>query len=197
MIAAPLPLILASTSRYRVALLSRLGLPSTAVAPAYEEEHDLPMPPSDLVAYLARRKAESLQSHNPRAVIIGSDQAVAFAGDLLGKPGTPAAAEAQLARLAGHTHELLTGLCVLAPDGRIWERVETVRLTMRPLSAAQIARYVAADQPVDCAGSYKIEQLGIALFSAVDGRDPTAIEGLPLMALVGILAAIGLDPLTP
>lgn len=189
------PIVMASTSVYRSRLLQRLGLPFTAVAPAYEEEHDLDLPVEDLVTVLARRKAESLREYYPEAILIGSDQAAEIDGRPLGKPGTAERAQAQLTALAGRTHRLWTALCVLAPDGRQFTAVDEQRLTMRPLTAAMIENYITADQPLDCAGAYKIEGLGIALFEAVRGEDPSAIEGLPLMRLAGILAELGWDPL--
>lgn len=189
------PLILASTSVYRARLLARLGLPFTAVAPDYVEEHDLDLPVADLVGLLARRKAESLRARYPEAILIGSDQAAEIDGRLLGKPGTAARAVAQLAELAGRTHRLWTALCVLAPDGLALTAVDEHRLTMRALAPAMIKNYVAIDQPLDCAGAYKIEGLGVALFSAVQGEDPSAIEGLPLMRLTAFLAQLGRDPL--
>jgi septum formation protein len=188
-------LILASTSRYRRALLDRLRLPYAAVPPPFEEDNDLPLAPADLVRHLSRGKAASVRTSHPEAVIIGSDQVLAIDGGILGKPGTVAAAEAQLARMSGRSLDLLTGLCVLAGDGTAHEHVETVRLHVRSLSAAQIRHYVATDQPLDCAGAFKIESLGVALFEKVATNDPTAIEGLPLMALTRILTRLGWDPL--
>lgn len=189
------PIVMASTSVYRSRLLHRLCLPFTAVAPAYEEEHDLDLPVEELVMVLARRKAESLREHYPEAILIGSDQAAEIDGRPLGKPGTAERAQAQLAALAGRTHRLWTALYVLAPDGRQFTAVDEQRLTMRPLTATMIENYIAVDQPLDCAGAYKIEGLGIALFETVRGEDPSAIEGLPLMRLAGILAELGWDPL--
>jgi septum formation protein len=188
-------LILASTSRYRAALLDRLGLPYKAVAPAYEEENDLPLAPPDLVRHLAKQKAASVRPDYPNAVIIGSDQVLAIDGGILGKPGTAAAAAAQLARMSGRQLDLVTGLCVLDDDGGMHGHVETVRLHLRELTPAMIRHYVRRDAPLDCAGSFKIEALGITLFDQVITTDPTAIEGLPLIALTRLLAGLGLDPL--
>jgi septum formation protein len=190
-------LVLASTSKYRQALMNRLSRPYTAVPPAYEEEHDLPLAPAALVAYLSRRKAESLQPTHGEAIIIGSDQALAIDGGILGKPGTAEAAEAQLSRMSGRRLELLTGLCVVGLDGELYEYLETVYLQVRPLTPAMIRHYVQQDQPLDCAGAFKIESLGVALFDRVETTDPTAIEGLPLMALTRILSSLGCDPLVP
>lgn len=188
-------LILASTSRYRRALLERLRLPFTAVAPPFEEDNTLPVAPAELVRRLSWGKAASVRAAHPESVIIGSDQVLAIDGDILGKPSSVSAAEAQLGRMAGRTLELLTGLCVLAADGTPHEHVATVTLHVRPLRPDQIRRYVAIDDPVDCAGAFKIESLGTALFEHVVTTDPTAIEGLPLIALTRILADLGWDPL--
>jgi len=185
-------LVLASTSRYRRELLARLGLPFRAIAPACDEEAlKVPgMAPPALAAMLALAKAESLRDAEPGAVIIGSDQIAALGDVALGKPGTAARAEEQLAMLAGRTHALVTAVAVVHPGG-VLEHVDVTRLTMRPLSAEQIARYVAADAPLDCAGSYKLEARGIALFSRIESDDHAAITGLPLIALVTMLSSLG------
>ena len=189
-------LVLASTSRYRRDLLARLGHPFEAVAPTCDEDavkaegHSADV----LVRRLARLKAESVRARYPDPLIIGSDQVAEVDGRILGKPGTPAAAEAQLRRLRGREHRLLTALCVLdARTGRLAEALDIHTLRLRPLSDAQIARYVAAESPLDCAGSYKIEGLGIALFESIQGTDHTAIIGLPLTLLVSLLAPFGLE----
>lgn len=191
-----LDLLLASTSRYRRQLLERLGVPFRVLAPDCDEEA-LKRPdlaPQALAEELALAKAASLGAANPRATIIGSDQVAAVAdGDgwlILGKPGSPERAIDQLARLAGRTHLLITAVAVLH-RGRIERHTDVTRLTMRALARDQLARYVAADQPLDCAGAYKLEARGVALFSRIDSADHSAITGLPLMALTGILAGLG------
>lgn len=194
------PLILASTSRYRRELLTRLGLAFEAVAPPYDEEAGkLTHAHLDVEALsleLARGKARSVVAVHPDAIVIASDQIAVIDGQRLDKPGTRERACAQLAQIAGRTHRLVTSLVVI--DGRTGEEhthVDAHELTMRALSAAQVEDYVARDQPLDCAGSYRIESLGVALFERVRGDDGTAIVGLPLMALVRILAALQRDPL--
>ena len=185
-------LVLASTSRYRRELMARLGLPFRAVAPACDEEA-LKVPglaPAALATMLARAKAESLRAAEPGAVIIGSDQIAALGDVVLGKPGTAERAAAQLAMLAGRTHVLVTAVAV-AHAGGVVEHVDVTRLTMRPLSPEQIARYVAADMPTDCAGAYKLEARGIALFSRIESEDHSAVTGLPLIALCTMLASLG------
>lgn len=188
----PLPLLLASTSPYRKNLLGRLRLPFQAVAPGVDEERlrDPTAAPAVVAATLARAKAEAVAGSHPGTVVIGSDQVLAFAGEVLGKPGTPARAIAQLQRLQGHRHELITAVAIVHPGG-IVEFADTTRLSMRPLGVAEIERYVAADQPLDCAGAYKIEALGISLFAAIDGEDQTAIVGLPLLRLCTELRRLG------
>ncbi|APR75260.1 Septum formation protein Maf [Minicystis rosea] len=185
-------LVLASTSRYRRELLARLGLPFRAVPPACDEE-SLKVPglaPIALATMLARAKAESLRAAEPGAVIIGSDQIAALGDVVLGKPGTVDRAEAQLAMLAGQTHVLVTAVAVAHPGGLL-EHVDVTRLTMRALPPDRIARYVAADMPTDCAGSYKLEARGITLFSRIESEDHSAITGLPLIALCTMLASLG------
>jgi septum formation protein len=186
-------LILASTSRYRKALLERLGLPFSALAPACDEEalKDPRWSPQETAERLALAKARSLADHHPGAVVIGSDQVCALGNDILHKPGTPDNAVRHLQRLSGQTHDLITALAVIAPDGSVRTHTDITRLTMRPLTAEALQRYVAADQPLDCAGAYKLELRGITLFSTIVSADQTAIVGLPLMALTGILTDLG------
>jgi 7-methyl-GTP pyrophosphatase len=190
--AAP-ALILASTSRYRGELLARLGVPFVAAAPDCDEDayKSRGSSPQELAELLALKKAESLRAAHPDAAILGGDQVAAIDDVILSKPGTEAAACAQLALLAGRTHTLITAIALIA-GARILCHTDVTRLTMRPLSAEQIARYVAADRPLDCAGSYKLERLGIALFSRIESADHTAIIGLPLLALTAMLGEIGI-----
>lgn len=185
-------LVLASTSRYRRELLARLGLPFRAVAPLCDEEAlKVPgTPPEAMARLLARAKAESLRAAELGAVIVGSDQICAAGDVILSKPRTAEKAEAQLALLAGREHVLVTAVAVAHPTGVI-DLLDVTRLTMRPLTRDQIARYVAADAPLDCAGSYKLEARGIALFSRIDSEDHSAITGMPLIALTTALASLG------
>ncbi len=185
-------LVLASTSPYRRALLERLGLPFAAIAPACDEEA-LKRPdltPRGLAEFLALAKADSLAASHPRAAIIGGDQVATIDGRILGKPGSAAKAVEQLALLAGRTHELITAI-VVRHQGRTHAHTDVTRLMMRPLDRAQIERYVAADRPLDCAGSYKLECRGVALFERIESDDHSAIVGLPLIALTRILAGLG------
>jgi MAF protein len=191
-VVAPPRLVLASTSPYRRALLDRLGVRYVAAAPPYEERPDLALDPIALVERHAAGKAESLVRSYPFALIIGSDQGLVSDGALLGKPGTEEAARAQLRRLSGRRHQLVTALTVLdAVTGRLTGCTEVHDLTFRALSDAQITAYVQRDQPLDCTGSFKIESLGIALFRHIEGCDPSAIIGLPMIKLVTLLEAAG------
>jgi septum formation protein len=186
-------LVLASTSRYRAELLARLRVPFVAAAPDCDEDayKAAGLAPQALAETLALLKAESLREAHPDAAILGGDQVASIDDAILSKPGSEAAARAQLALLAGRTHTLITAVALLW-RGRILRHTDVTRLTMRPLTAEQIARYVAADQPLDCGGSYRLESLGVALFSRIESEDHTAIVGLPLLALTAMLGEIGI-----
>ncbi|WP_044238723.1 Maf family protein [Chondromyces apiculatus] len=192
---APPPLVLASTSPYRRMLLDRLGVPFTAAAPDCDEDayKASATSPRGLAETLALAKAESLRATHPDALILGGDQVATLDDDILGKPGTRDAAIAQLERLAGRTHLLITAVALLHHHGRLVQHTDVARLTLRPLTRAQIERYVDADTPLDCAGSYKLEARGIALFASIDTADTTAITGLPLLWLTGALAGLGFE----
>jgi septum formation protein len=193
-------LVLASTSRYRKALLDRLGLPFETMAPEVDET---PLPgesPEALVSRLSRAKARAVAARLENALVIGSDQLAAVDGEVLGKPGTEENARAQLARLSGKEVTFLTGLCLArtasgnTSPGEDFQLVETP-VRFRQLSQAQIADYVAREQPLDCAGAFKSEGLGIALFERIGGEDPNALIGLPLIALCSMLERAGLPVL--
>ena len=186
-------LVLASTSKYRRELLDRLGVPYTAVAPSCDEEalKDPALVPTALASHLAREKARSVAPAWPDAYILGSDQLVELEGQVLGKPGDAEQAVQQLLRLSGRAHRLITAYALVCPDGSVIEHIDTHELHMRALTPAELSRYVSADQPIDCAGSYMIEARGIALFEGIVGEDFTAIMGLPLIALTSTLRARG------
>ena len=195
----PAPLVLASTSRWRLAQLARLGLKFACVKPAYAEEPVAGLDPRALVAHHARAKAMAVATL-PRwtgAFVLGGDQGVVLDGpgtetELLGKPGTEDAAVVQLLRLAGRSHVLVTSIALVGPGAApVWEHTDVTSLTMRPLTAAEARAYVQRDLPLDCAGSYRIEAAGPWLFDAIAGEDPTAIEGLPLLAVCRLLRAAG------
>jgi 7-methyl-GTP pyrophosphatase len=185
-------LVLASTSPYRRELLARLGVAFRCLAPQVDEvaiKQD-GLDPQELAGQLALAKATSLCDIVPHAMVIGCDQLVEFEGQIFGKPGSVANAEEQLAAMAGKSHHLVTALAV-RHAGRTYKHTDVTTLHMRPLTRVEIARYVAADQPLDCAGSYKLEARGIALFERIESRDHTAITGLPLIALTTILRGLG------
>ncbi len=149
--------------------------------------------PIALAARLAAAKAQVAAREVPDAFIIGSDQVIAVDGQVLSKPGTPERACAQLAMLSGRIHELITAVHVVAPTGEQACDVMIHEMAMRTLSAGEIERYVAADEPLDCAGSYKIEARGIALFRSLRGDDYTSIIGLPLTLVRRLLDDLGFD----
>ena len=185
-------LVLASTSPYRRELLGRLGVPFRWRAPLVDEEalkrDDLG--PRALAERLALAKATSLCAEEPRATLIGGDQLVSCAGRILGKPGSVEHAVEQLLTLSGRAHELITAL-VVWHQGRTLVHTDVTTLWLRPLGREEIGRYVVADRPLDCAGSYKLEARGITLFERIDSHDHSAISGVPLIALTSILRELG------
>ena len=181
-------LVLASTSKYRLELLQRLGVPFSVASPDVDEA---PLPgeaPEAMAARLARAKAESVASRYPDALIIGSDQ-VAFLGALiLGKPLSHDNAVGQLRAMRGNEVSYLTALCLLSSEtGHAQERVVPYRVKFRMFDDRQIECYLRREQPYHCAGSAKAEGLGIALIEWMRGDDPSALIGLPLAALVDML----------
>lgn len=190
------PLVLASTSPYRRDLLARLRLPFVCDAPQVDESRHPGESPADLVLRLARAKARAVAGRHPEALIVGSDQVACLAGEILGKPLDHAAAVDQLTRASGQRVAFHTGLCVLhVPTGREEALVEPFQVHFRPLTPACIDGYLARERPYDCAGSFKSEGLGIALFERLEGDDPTALIGLPLIRLVTLLDTWGVSPL--
>ncbi|MFT7721749.1 MAG: Maf family nucleotide pyrophosphatase [Roseateles sp.] len=188
------PLILASTSRYRQELLGRLRLPFEAVAPEVDEARLPGEAPAALAERLALAKARAVAARHAGAVVIGSDQVADLDGEAIGKPGHHEAAAAQLRRMSGRVVVFQTAVAVVAPGLAAIERAE-VRVRFRDLSAAAIDAYLRADQPYDCAGSAKVESLGVALLEAVESDDPTALVGLPLIRTCALLRRAGLEPL--
>jgi septum formation protein len=187
-------LVLASTSPYRRALLERLGIPFRCVTPRFDEStiETAGAEPRELAELLARGKAEIVVEEEPTATVIGADQLVSLDGRILGKPGSLASAAEQLRDMAGRWHELVTALVVALGTERI-AHTNVTRLRMRALTAAEIERYLLRDRPLDCAGSYKLEQGGIGLFEQIESADQSAITGLPLIALTSILRDLGYD----
>ena len=184
-------LILASTSAYRRALLERLGLPFDTARPDVDETPQPDEPPAALAVRLARAKAEAVAAGAGDAWTIGSDQVAELDGRPLGKPGTAENAVAQLRAMSGREVRFHTALCLAGPDGRRFEHLDLTVVRFRTLGEDEIARYVERERPLDCAGSFKCEGLGIALFEAIDNRDPTALVGLPLIATARLLREAG------
>ncbi|MGF6418612.1 septum formation protein [Stenotrophomonas sp. AN71] len=183
-------LVLASTSRYRRELLQRLALPFDCARPDVDETALNGEAPLALAIRLAAAKAADVAARHPGAWVIGSDQVADLNGQPLGKPGTVDAACAQLAAMAGQTVRFHTAISLMR-DGESLAAVDLTEVRFRTLGQQEIARYVTAEQPLDCAGSFKCEGLGISLFEAIDNRDPTALIGLPLIALCGLLRQAG------
>ncbi|GAB3383026.1 Maf family protein [Lysobacter fragariae] len=184
-------LILASTSLYRRDLLQRLRLAFETARPEVDES---PLPheaPEALAQRLSVAKAAAIAQREPGAWVIGSDQAAELDGRPLGKPGHRDAAIAQLAAMSGRAVQFRTGVCVLRDGDAPRVAIDTTIVRFRDLSAAEIERYVDAEQPFDCAGSFKSEGLGITLFEAIETRDPTALVGLPLIATARLLREAG------
>jgi len=190
-------IVLASTSPYRKQLLQQLQVPFVSASPLYFEEIDQSVAPELLVKHLAFHKAESLKKHFPDALIIGADQVFVDARRrVVGKPGSVAAAVKQLKAMAGRSHTFYTGLAVYdTASEQLASDFDTFTVTLRPLTEAQIRRYVERDNPVDCAGSFKIEGLGIALMKGLRGRDYTTLVGLPLIKLTEFLEQFGVQVL--
>ncbi len=188
-------IILASSSPYRYEMLARLGMPFTAVSPNVDET---PLPnesPTDLALRLSLSKAQAVAQQHHDALIIGSDQVATINGTPIGKPGSFERAQAQLRQLSGQTVEFHSALCV--SNGQRHELADVVtRCQFRTLSDTEIDTYLQREQPFDTAGSAKAEGLGIALMESMHSDDPTAIIGLPLIALTRMLRSFGLNPLT-
>lgn len=188
------PLILASTSRYRRELLARLHLPFDVQPPEVDETALGGETPRELAERLALEKARAVAARFPEAVVIGSDQVADLAGEALGKPGDHARATAQLRKMRGQTLIFQTAVAVVCQATGFVERdLAPVRVVFRELSDAAIERYLQAEQPYDCAGSAKSEGLGIALLSAIDSDDPTALVGLPLIRTCRMLRSAGVE----
>lgn len=184
-------LLLASTSSARRALMEGLGLPFRVVAPEVSEDVVAGTPPQHAVAMLAERKARAVYSRFPRALVIGSDQLVALLGQTLGKPEDAKAARAQLGSLRGKTHEIHTGLCVVGA-GFVETEVDTAKLTVLPLSDQELDGYVATGEWKGCAGGYRVEARGQAIFQRIEG-DRAAIQGLPMQRLTRMLREAGVQ----
>ncbi|HDS0942143.1 TPA: septum formation inhibitor Maf [Pseudomonas putida] len=187
-----LPLLLASSSAYRRELLARLHLPFTWASPDIDEQRRQDEPAVELVRRLARQKAEALADSHPRHLIIGSDQVAVLGEQVLGKPHTFERACEQRLECSGQQVSFLTGLALLnSATGQCQVDCVPFTVTMRELSRERVERYVATEQPLDCAGSFKAEGLGVSLFQSTHGCDATSLIGLPLIRLVDMLTKEG------
>lgn len=185
-------IVLASTSRYRAELLHRIVPVFTQAAPATDEASSPDEAPAVRATRLAEAKARAAATTQRDALIIGSDQVAALGATVLHKPGTAANAREQLLASSGNTVDFYTGLCLI--DGRTGHaanHLDHTRVVFRALDNPAIDRYIALEQPLDCAGSFKYEGAGIALFERIESTDPTALIGLPLIALARLLRAAG------
>lgn len=192
------PLLLASTSRYRALLLERLGLPFGVQAPGVDEARLPGEKPALRALRLARAKAEAVRQRHPGACVVGSDQVAIVGKCILDKPGNAASCREQLQAVSGKRVSFHTAVALLGPgDGESREHVDLTRVRFRTLTDREISRYVELEKPFDCAGGFRSEGLGVALFESVETRDPAALVGLPLIWLAGALRAAGLDPLAP
>ncbi|NNG13255.1 MAG: septum formation inhibitor Maf [Halobacteria archaeon] len=187
-----LPIILASSSQFRRELLDRLNLPFETATPDVDESRRNNETAEALVRRLSESKARAIGDSRP-GLIIGSDQVATVDGEILGKPGTHQQAMEQLRRLSGRSVVFLTGLCLLnSVTDELQLDVIPFRVQFRELRDAQIERYLQHDQPYNCAGSFKSEGLGITLFEGMEGDDPTALIGLPLIRLTAMLTRAGI-----
>jgi MAF protein len=185
-------IVLASTSPFRRELLGRLGMPFEVATPDVDESRLAGESPEALVRRLSEAKARDVAEHFADALVVGSDQVAVIDDEVLGKPGTRERAIGQLARAAGRRVSFLTGLSLVdAPSGRAHTACERFDVHFRPLTTEQIARYVDREQPFGCAGSFKSEGYGITLFERLEGDDPSALIGLPLIRLVELLGREG------
>lgn len=188
-------IVLASSSQYRQSTLQKLHIPFDSLAPEIDESSIANETIHQQVARLAKQKAQAIAKLQTKvSFIIGSDQLACFNGQVLGKPGDFTKAKQQLMMFSGQKVTFHTGLCVLrCSDNHTEQTVETFDVKFKVLTEKQITTYLNIEQPYDCAGSFKCEGLGIALFESLDGRDPNSLIGLPLMALVDLFANMSVD----
>ena len=184
-------LILASSSPYRQQLLQRLGMPFVAIAPNLDESPQPGESPKNLTLRLAKAKAQAIASLHPKAWVIGSDQSADLNGHAIGKPGTHAAALAQLKQMQGQIVVFHTSLCLIGQGFCETTHVPTT-VQFRNLPEQVLDQYLHLEQPYDCAGSAKSESMGIILLEKIESEDPTALIGLPLIALTSLFLQAGI-----
>jgi septum formation protein len=186
------PLILASTSRYRRSLLERIAPPFEVHGPRVDESPLEGEAPRARAVRLSLAKARAIAERYPKAIVIGSDQVAALGSQLLDKPGDEDTCRNQLTALSGRTAQFFTGCAVIGIDAELrYEHLDTTTVAFRSLTDTEIRRYVAREKPLDCAGGFKAEGLGITLFERVETMDPTALIGLPLIWLSSALRKAG------
>ena len=189
-------IVLASSSPYRHALLTRLNLPFQSISPEIDETPLNNESPTELVSRLAYEKAFAIAKNFDNTLVIGSDQVATINNRILTKPGNMENAITQLLACSGNNVTFYTSLCVVdTQNSNHHQIVDTYTVGFRELSIQQIKRYLEIEQPFDCAGSFKAEGMGITLFTHLSGRDPNSLIGLPLIQLTDILLQLGLDPL--
>jgi len=189
-------IVLASSSPYRHALLTRLNLPFQSISPDIDETPLNNEKPDALVSRLAYEKAFAIAKNVDNTVVIGSDQVATINNHILTKPGNMENAITQLLACSGNNVTFYTSLCVVdTQNSKHHQIVDTFTVGFRELSIQQIKRYLEIEKPFDCAGSFKAEGMGITLFTHLSGRDPNSLIGLPLIQLTSILQQLGLDPL--
>jgi septum formation protein len=197
-LAEPMDIILASTSPHRRRLLERLQIPFRCIPPEVDETSLLDETPAAMAERLARLKARSVAQYHPHGIVIGSDQVASVEGAIMGKPGNFDRAMVQLRNCSGREVEFYTAVILVCLNRNLEEfHVERYKVRFRALNRLQIESYLRREQPYDCAGSFKAEGLGIALFQGMAGNDPTSLEGLPLIKLSELLANAGVEILRP
>ena len=188
-------LILASSSKYKIKSLQTLGIPFSSRDPSIDETPRPGESPEFLSLRLASEKAASIAAKNPEALVIGADQVATSKGQIFGKPGSTNEAIKQLSFLQNKEAHFFTSIALFSKGLKSKSKCTRSRVRFRKLSKAQIERYVEIDQPIDCAGSFKSEALGISLFEYIKSDDPTALVGLPLISLTTLLIELGITPI--
>lgn len=187
-------IVLGSSSPFRKALLEKLDLEFTTDSPDIDETPLDGEQPEAMVARLAKLKAHAIAERHPNSLIIASDQCATLDGEIIGKPGDHETAIEQLNKASGRAVTFYTSLCILnSGSEQLEERVEPFHVYFRELGETQIENYLRKEEPYNCAGSFKSEGLGIALFERMEGKDPNTLVGLPLIELIKILGKFGVD----
>ncbi|MCB1583118.1 MAG: septum formation protein Maf [Xanthomonadales bacterium] len=185
--------ILASSSVSRKAQLQQLGVLFDCISPVIDETAKIDETAVELASRLAREKCMAVAERHHDSLVIGADQTCVFAGEVFGKPGSFEQAVEQLQTFSGNCIEFFTAVCVKSPDGPCYQHNDLTSVYFRKLELQEIIRYLQADQPYDCAGGFKVESMGLSLFTAIESRDPSALLGLPLIKLCEFLREIGVQ----